>query len=337
MKKTAELYFLQLLTQINLKGKLRFILRKRNHVIKRSKKYLERGKYQYNEAGNILYLVSRPEDLKKISPTYTQYNCKKTKKRTRTIVLSEKSNKGTGTLLVISTSERIGKVFDFSDNKVINCYTNFKDFDDVKRKRILYSKYYQHVPEWKYDDKEWCLMEERLQSCSFKSEDALLFIIKIYCKSMKEKQYTKVSYQSQLRRFENWYEIQLPDEFYEGQPTILCHGDLWSGNMIYSNKNYYFIDFDDVDYYWFAYDIFTYILWDDQVKKDDYMMREYLKGSYDLLMKELFESVSQSYHPSLRKKYMLFFLSLMTDHRWKYNYERRIWVDEIIKKYNLNE
>lgn len=337
MKKTLDLYFLELLTKMNLKGKLRILLRKRNGVIKRSRKYLKAGKYKYNEAGNMLYLESRPEDLEQISPTYLQYHHKKSKKRKKYLFVDENSHQASGTLLVFSTSERIGKVFDFEHNKLISCYSSLKEFELVKRKRSLYSDCYQHVPNWKYDEKGWSFIEDRLPSCSFSSEEALFTLVKIYCTSIKRTQYTNKSYDRPVKRFESIYQVQLADEFYEEQPTILCHGDLWSGNVIYSNEKYYFIDFDDVDYDWFAYDIFTYIIWDQQVKNDDYMIIEYLKGSYDLCMKELFESVSRVYHPSYKKKYMLFFLALVSNRRWKYNYERKVWVDEIIKKYNLNE
>lgn len=338
MKITFELICLKYMTKINLRGKLRLLLRLRKNALKKSKEYLVAGNYFYNIAGNILYLESRIDDLKKILPTYSEYNYKEGKTKKISYRLNNKSPKFKGTVLIFAMAEKCGKVFDFQANKVISCFGKRKYYETSKAKRKKFEEKFFNANTTKciYDDQEAILIEERLISNSFVPKDVFSDIVYIYCDYFTEVKLKKNTFIAQLNWFKKLYEINLSEEFHKELPVYTMHGDLWSGNILLSNNKYYFIDFEDVSECWFAYDIFAFIFNEIIVKKDDLMLKEYLSGCYDLLFEDLFKSVSETFKSEYRKQYLLFFLTLITYKRWRLNYERRVWVADIIEKYELN-
>lgn len=331
----SKLLFLKWITKLDLRRVEKLLRGSNKKMINRAKKYLLPGIYRSNVAGNIWYLEGQRSQLLKIPQTFDEFVSNSIDIKSKMFLVSDNQTKYKGTVILFSSSGKEIKIFDFYNNIIITCYHGKKRYETIKAKRQFFKDIFDKIPNLEYCDNECTIVEKRLESIPYKVESIFPYIVKIYCQYVESAKIKKLRFNKILNWFCKAYNIYFPTDFYREWPAVKTHGDLWSGNILLSEDKYYIIDFEYADDNWFAYDFFTLIIMEYQIKNDETLLRNFINGDYDSEIIRLFECVDEVYYPKFRKWYVLFFLACITYVRWKYNYEQRIWIYKVMKKYEL--
>ena len=251
----------------------------------------------------------------------------------RKYVVSEK-NDYNGELIVVSSSRKQYKIFDFDNKIVITKYKSKKQYFLCKSNYDYAKKIYRTSEIIKFDNQKLTTFERYLIN-NFNDKNNEIIYEKIlfdYINNNTNYDTIKKSEITMPKKFKK-YDIlckiynNLIAENYIGFTKIKSHGDLWSSNIIYSHNNVYYIDFETINYYSFFYDIFFYMYSEAYLKGDYTLLFNYFNGKYDTIFIEYFKKFDSKYNPDKKNIYLLYFIYEYVCSKWKVLSDKKIKVE----------
>lgn len=292
-------------------------------------KYLKHGVYKYNTSVTILYPVKNlrhknPQVFgaieengnifrKLFSKLYCYINC-----------FSKSEFKGD--YMVVTSSEREFKFFNHQENLLLTNYSSLEKLEFVYQQRTYWAEWFPTVSCTK-DTREKTILEPLVNTKPFQSDCAFRQLLNDYAKYLKESsrgkaiEYYKPNY-SYLNKFcalwgDTSFRTNL-QQFLEDNPVPLfrTHGDLWKSNMLFDGEKFYYIDFEQTGERPFFYDIFMYFVSDAFVLHDRYLLNKFISGEFDVLIRQISESLNYKFDNTKRRLYLSLFVFELFCNRW---------------------
>ena len=298
----------------------------------RNAKYLEAGLYKYNHTVNALYRSEHESIYSKElrDKLFAQQSSSTNVFRNiysslyRAFIHGIKKS-FSGQLMVISTSEKEYKFFDFKQKRLLTLYTDGNRFSSILKNRIQWSKFFA-VPTFDYDEEKREISESLLDSDVFnydKTVDRLVdelslshfSIFSNYRVNNSFENYAVESFLSEIGR-SNYLEDLLGFISSDCFRTTLSHGDLWRSNLLWSNEVLYYLDYEMIGNRVFFYDLFTFIFSEAYFLNNIEALKKYVLGKYDLIFEKLFRHAGVKYCGENRNTYLYVFLYLYYQERW---------------------
>lgn len=260
-------------------------------------------------------------------------------------IVYSKNKKFEGTEFYLREDGLSIRFFDKKRKKMLTIFEEKEYFEKYIEKSKKIDRLYLQSKISKIDYKKLFLEEEYL-------EHKEIEIKILYSKILKELRvsYRKLDNIEWLNCEENFSEMHKHLNPYLSEkinldkvsiPKIFCHGDLHFGNIINTEKNLYFIDWDRSRECVFIYDILFCIFGDYLDESDEItdLHIEYFKGSFDEEISKNFEYFGVMYEPSL--KFFYFYLLTLEVLKfvklWNKNSEKEIrsYGEKIMKMEDL--
>ena len=197
-----------------------------------------------------------------------------------------------GSLIVIASTGKRFKIFDYESSKILTKYLNVDEFDKCMKKYESVRNIYP-APEIISIDRDNLYTIEKYLNCYDRDTqigDIFTCIIKHYISSV--------------------------DLFERRDDMIKCHGDLWSSNIIMSKGRLNFIDFESVGYYPFYYDIFHFMFSEALINNERSLLDGYFDGAYDDLLKKYFSYFNHDFIVEKRVSIFREFVAKYKEEKW---------------------
>lgn len=276
--------------------------------LRRAAPYLKEGRYRMSPALDMLYLESAGEEAgAERAFLYRNVTRKPTlPARAFTLVSAWSVDGGgdifNGRLLIPGTNGKDIKVIDPEAGRLLTICADGARREELLEKRGLWGRYFRVVEAERLPATENAFVEMFVPKQTFDPEAGLRQIFRDYA--------------VYLGGFFSGH----PDSkscAEMSEPCCLTHGDLWSSNLIFDGKCFYYIDFEHVKRRYFLFDVLYYIFAEGFVKGNDEMMRSFLKGRYDEEFAALFSGFGGEYRAGEKAAYFERFLAELYADRWK--------------------
>lgn len=183
------------------------------------------------------------------------------------------------------SEDGIIKIFDFDEKLVLSVMpTNQKSFI-LKENHDYFSKYF-HTTNIKLM-KSNVFTEDYIEPDVIEANQKFDVLLECYNQYFKQlKSYGRLNTDYQILN------LELEDNAYRLSETIIlrCHGDCWSSNILYSNRDLYMIDFDRNGQFFFLYDIMTYMYCEAVFNHDSLIIDNFITGRYDKHIAEFYNT-----------------------------------------------
>lgn len=300
--------------------RLYFILIKPTLVLNKCKKYLTPGKYHLSNN----YTVISKNKQKKFN-TFSSFG---KRGKIKTILFNFLSNRKfsiknknvlfNGDTIIISTSGKQCKIIDSYNNLILTKYFSKKIFRKAMKNYECLKGIYNVIEIKTINYREQYTIENFIDSISITSDKILEEMFNLYISNHNKFEKKNIDVKNNSVHFSNdkkfktiYYEINSNNIY------IKCHGDFWKSNIIFDGNKYNIIDFENVNYFPFYYDIFYFIFTESYILNNDALLNQYLCGNYDNKMSVLFDKYNSCFDANKRKEYILSFLYEYVNDRWK--------------------
>lgn len=296
----------------------------------KSRRYFERGIYRYNESASALYKSIGESTASKSQRTVLfahQSSSKNIFRRLFSIayrfIHCGNSSSFEGQLMVISSSEKEYKFFDFVKGRLLTVYSDRTRFYSIIENRGLWSRILS-VPDYEIDETEYtineCLLSPNYLHVEdyFKAicRDECLLVSESYCPQdnlLTEKHIC--AFLKRIRR-ESYAPAVISFVHSSSYKLSLTHGDLWRSNLIWSNRQLYYLDYEQIGERFFLYDIMMFIFSEAFFLNNTKMLSDYLNGRFDSSIKSVFDEAHSDFNVINREVYLLTFLTILYYERW---------------------
>ena len=218
-----------------------------------------------------------------------------------------------GDSLLITSSLNNVKIFDKHNKKTLSIYFEEANYKKIMNNMILADKIFKIPKIIEFKDEEKSILEEYInddgitEQVFYKIIDFYIFnqwdiklidILPEECDDLLKKEKYKI--------YDNLLEKKM----------ILCHGDLWSSNILCEDSNIFFVDFENIDYYPIYYDLFYFMFSEAYIKNNYKYIENYLKGIYNQKFKLYFEKFEIEYNDNYKLEYLYQFLRCYAKNKW---------------------
>lgn len=231
----------------------------------------------------------------------------------------DEKNSFNGSTLLISSSEKEIKIFDYKANILITKYLEESRYQAALEHKQFFAEYFPVIPYIKNDIQGFILAEPIISKIDFDAEYAFKEILSkyvIYLSSIPHTMGEPLISERELRNFEKIFNTMIERSVLRA-PVSCVHGDLWSENIIFDGTVFYWLDFEHISTRYCMYDIFFYMFSEEFMKGNDTILGNYLLGKYDTEFTALFSSVNMIYEPNKRTEYLKLFVAIIYSVRWK--------------------
>lgn len=233
------------------------------------------------------------------------------------------NKKFNGQLLMITSSKREMKLFDYTGRKIATVYQETREAEADLKNRAFWSSYFPVVP-FETDIRDNMLIETMVEKRPYDSESAFLSIFSAYIHYVKVQKgcggFTQLKYdKAPIDRFLNLLGRSGEyDEFRDilKMPALMAHGDLWPSNIIYDGEAFVHIDFEHMAVRIFFFDLLMYVFSDCRLNKNSTLLDKYMQGEYDARMEDLFCAAGCVYQRSKRLLYLEAVIFQLFLERW---------------------
>lgn len=296
--------------------------RKLKRLLKENSKYLNSGTYLFDKS--LTYLVKK--DQKLIDFTNELFHDKFLYDKNKIMVLIRKmfskgkiklkgQKENVASVMLLTNSYKSIKMFDFKNSLIINKFLDKDYFVQTINNNNYFSKYF-NVPKIINSDIENLVLVEEFINYKQASlindtlKDSLINVIfndyLNYFKAIKN-QKTEI-YKELVPNNYQW--LPLKEKNLGSQlPFIKMMGDLMYKNIMLSDDKFYYIDFEVSNEKFFLYDIFTFMFSSYMNNNENRYFKEYIKGSYDDYLSEMFELFGLNYDKDLKIDYFKIYLN----------------------------
>lgn len=307
-------------------------------IINKNKKYLKNGLYAIKD--NFCTIYNIESDASKIKTFIdlvdTKENIKKKINRlvtSRKYKLSNNESLYNGEMIIVSSARDHYKIFDFDNELLITRYNDEEKYNKVNDNYKYLRKMHFKLPDIiEFSDKELITVEKYIvgeDNTEIKNHIFKL-ILKDYISVGSNFEVKNNSGDNEKNNLVNYDFFERLDDYINSindiskYSKIKCHGDLWSSNIIYSNKNLYYIDYEMVGYYSFYYDIYFFMFSEAYILNNYDILNNYFLGEYDDLLQKYFSIFGAEYDKNLKKYYLVAFVKEYAYNKWRFFNKRGI-------------
>lgn len=222
-----------------------------------------------------------------------------------------------GELLLLGTSSLELKIFDIKARQVMTVFLSYDRKAEMMSKRNMIEGLV-HIPDTVFEN-DSIYIERMIESSSYNHFQYFPRIIDMYMDRYQSEFIKKETIQNEkLNSYSFFKRIYEMIKCYENKmPYIICHGDLWSSNVLVESDKIYIIDYESVGYYSFLYDFFVYMYNEYMIYGNMELLTSYFKGVYDSNFSKFAKKFDFDYNIADREIYFLYFLYEFASHRYK--------------------
>lgn len=231
------------------------------------------------------------------------------------------AKKFNGQLLMLTTSGKEAKIFDYEERKIANIYQDEHEAETDLKNRAYWADYFPIVP-FEPALRGAMLVETMVDKQPYDVEDAFLSLFPNYIHYLETQKNSFIEGycdNAQAIRFLNYLNrLEDYDELLRllHMPSLITHGDLWPSNILYDGTAFYHIDFEHMAVRVFFFDVLMYIFSDYYQNKNSTLLDKYLQGEYDAQMEKLFRAAGCVYQRSERLLYLEVIIFVQFVERW---------------------
>jgi hypothetical protein len=225
------------------------------------------------------------------------------------------------------------KIFDFETERVLTIFSDKKDYNN-HLSHYAYFKNYFPLPEIVWTkSKDLLLIEELIFLKPYNQwcKEDFLFVMRdifnryhnYFIDCYRKGNYVLSSPNQLFVSLSNGFEMDFIKKSIHNElldlkfPCIKLHGDLWTANTLLdkheSNKVMY-IDWEYSNEFLFFYDFFNVMWLEVYMYDNDFYIKRYFEGEYDVEFSNVFSIFDLTYHPEYRLTYFyIFFLNFMKE------------------------
>jgi len=284
---------------INFISRKRFI-KKQTKIIS---KYIKAGIYKFNNNCYYIVLDENKEKKKAIDLLDEKLNerrkgfvefVKKILSQGRVKIKNEEKRYNS-TLILLTHQNKSLKMFDFENNVVITKYFKHEEYLKTKRNYEHFKKSFKTPQIINTNDNESVIIEEFINytptsTLNNKQKDYLINDI----------------FERYIKYLKNNKDIIAVNNNYA---SIKSLGDLMYKNIFYKEDEFYYIDFELSSENFILYDIFTFIFYAYYNNDEAHFYKNYINGSYDKFISEIFNISGISYDNNKKSPYFDIFLN----------------------------
>lgn len=289
--------------------------------------YLLPGVYRNAPSGDSIYLIGSTDIIKgtyssfKKTPSFAKVVANIIYYSTQYRIINRKSEPVfTGSQLILSSSQKELKVFDFERKMVLTKYASLEKLLKYNDDKELFAHSYNVAKTISIDEHKSIIIEQLIPHKSFDSE---LFFPVLVQSMIRHTRSFKTAISGSNEDFKK-HAILFASRFGDSRllewqiklPTIVTHGDLWSSNVISNGRELFITDFERTGNRYFLYDFFTYIFSEWLLNNNPSLLNRYFHGDYDTSLEEMFTALGESYSTNNKESYLLLFLISYTSERW---------------------
>lgn len=313
-------------------------------MFKKHKQFLDEGIYRINGSNSMIYNKKFKKMLLQENQFVWAENCKKSRIRNGELIQSvrisswllsvffrkkiKKSEKqlGSGNILVLSTLKNDIKVLNYVDETVYTIFRDANRMNYILEKRNMWKMTggdKNLVPLLKTDKENLFIQEKLIKKISYDHNDGFTFIFQDITRMFSDgfissepyslPKQTREQIEVYLKSFKNNVAEELLINFNKFinqgfYKKCICHGDLYSNNLLFDGSKFYYIDFECMNYHFFLFDILFYIFLEVFRFDNHVLMENYLNGKYDEQLNHIFHFNHIKYDKHLRKTYLFIVL-----------------------------
>ncbi|WNF37314.1 hypothetical protein RJD24_02310 [Bacillaceae bacterium IKA-2] len=222
-----------------------------------------------------------------------------------------------GTVLLLTWSLNL-KIFDLGQQKVLTQCHSAKEYYQYKKTYKSVSTSFPIPKVYFFDDSQLLYVEEMVNFIPYNTWDndtidfAIASAFSIYISFFKENKNKAKPISLHLNKeLINSYEFTkglLENVTINSASVYMLHGDLWFDNMLFTNKKFYFIDWEYYREHFFFSDIINLFFVEALIRGDYTYINRFIQGEFDEKFKLLFLSTGSVYEPSLKKELLSLYL-----------------------------
>jgi len=299
-------------------------------IIKKNSEYLKKGTYHLMFGSKPIIFQKSHNSLMFISSKNKHINNKRffISRFDRLFNVSVKTNNnGTfgGELLMLTLTHNV-KIFNFQNREMITIFKEKENYKKVALTNKILSPYFKTTIINTNDDtlttlesvidyKPYNLMSNVDKKNIF--ED-LNMRYENYFKNINENNIYYSSLESYLESFkkksDNKHILSDLKKYLNSSyllsleiPKIYLHGDMHLGNVLISNDNFYLIDFECGNLYFFLFDFLNFIFAESISRNNSDFLDSYINNKYDQYLEDIFGIFNFPFEKNDKKLYLLIF------------------------------
>lgn len=301
----------------DLKKQRKNITERNPGIVKKCEKYLEAGVYITGHNTNEIIL--RNKSQKKVL-TFSDleekesYFIRKLKKKWQYSVSCGENQKYYGSKILISSSGKEIKIFDYRKNCVLTIFDEKQKCADVMNRKEKFTGIYRTVPGTRTGDRQIC--DQLIQAKEFDNDQMIAFLVGGMQGMLQAMGIQKKEVQKEYRDFCEKFHIRgcwNP----ETVPCTLTHGDFWRENIISDGEVLYLIDFEHAAERYFMYDFFMCLFASAYYYNDWELIKRYFDGKFEEKLRKIYGLAEIEYESERKYDYFLLFFSQIYEERWK--------------------
>ncbi len=320
---------------------------KRNKlIVNEMSGYLQEGVYRNSSSGDSVYLLGTTNLIK---DTYSSFRKMHPIARKMTGLIyylcrhriKDRNQRSkcffSGSQIILSSSQKELKVFDYKRQLVLTKYTSFEKFAKYNSYKELFAQSFNVAKTIRIEEQGLIIVEQFISHNKFSVEPVFQMLIPSLIKHAKNSILScndkNALFNDKANSFAAYFG---KSTFLENQsvlPIILTHGDLWSSNVIFDGKDIFIIDFERAGNRPFLFDFFTFIFTEYLLNKNQLLLNKYFRGDYDAMLKDLFKAVGKDYSINKKESYLLCFLVEYFSERWKEPANKVEWIKDFLNEY----
>lgn len=266
-------------------------IRQAKRIFYEYNKYLKCGVYRLNNSAVCFDEISYVE--KELCDFETLVSKNKASKSEHIFRVEHEYNEFDCTKMLITNHGQIIKCFDYIQNVVVSIFESKDSFMQYLNERKQASHFFSTSDICNVNEKEMYIVETLLIDDTTTDEQKWKCILEYYLKmsyAPNEKKATRMllmehKYKKNQEIFGKYYHKQGMNEI--RIPVAKQHGDLWTANVFCMNGECRVIDFGTFGSYMFFYDLALYMFTEAFIRKNDFLLKQYLNKKYDFWIEKI--------------------------------------------------